>query len=96
MQTQSDFIPALELARLTSFEAKSIYNWHSAGTGPLSSILVKVGSRLGAWRSDYEAWRDAQRKLRPRAPKKAGARSGVPARRRSSIRGRRSAAQPAA
>jgi hypothetical protein len=65
MKTQSDFITVTELATLTGFEPKSLYNWHSAGTGPLFSILVKVGGRLGVWRADYEIWRDSQRKLKP-------------------------------
>jgi predicted DNA-binding transcriptional regulator AlpA len=70
---QSDFIAATELARLTGFERKSIYNWHSAGSGPLNSILVKVGGRLGCWRSDYEQWRDAQRRLKPAADQRPAA-----------------------
>ncbi len=64
MQTkQSDFITAAELASLTGFQLKSVYNWHSSNSGPLASILVKVGGRLGAWRADYETWRDSQRRL---------------------------------
>jgi predicted DNA-binding transcriptional regulator AlpA len=63
LSDQPDFIAATELARLTGFQRKSIYNWHCAKSGPLKSILVKVGGRLGCWRSDYESWRDAQLKL---------------------------------
>lgn len=60
---ESDFIRAQELARLTPFELKTIYNQHSTQTGALAPILVKVGGRLGAWRADYEAWRDSQRRF---------------------------------
>jgi predicted DNA-binding transcriptional regulator AlpA len=70
---QSDFISATELAVLTGFKRKSIYLWNCAGTGPLKPILVKVGGRLGAWRSDYEAWRDAQLKLKPAEPRSQAA-----------------------
>jgi predicted DNA-binding transcriptional regulator AlpA len=68
MQLQSDFIAVTELAQLTGFERKSLYNWHSTGTGPLAPIMTKVGGRLGAWRADYESWRDAQRKLKSPLP----------------------------
>jgi predicted DNA-binding transcriptional regulator AlpA len=71
--TQSDFIAATELATLVGVERKSIYNWHSAGSGPLNSILVKVGGRLGCWRSDYEQWRDSQRRLKPTAEQRPAA-----------------------
>lgn len=59
-----DFLPVPELAKLTGFAAKGIYNQHSSGTGPLVPILAKVGGRLGAWRADYEIWRDSQRRLK--------------------------------
>lgn len=59
----SDFISAAELAKLTGFNRKTVYNQHSQGRGPLASILVKVGGRLGCWRADYEQWRDGQRRL---------------------------------
>jgi hypothetical protein len=62
---QSDFLPVVELAKLTPFKPKGIYNQHSSGTGPLVPILTKVGGRLGAWRADYELWRDSQRRLKP-------------------------------
>jgi predicted DNA-binding transcriptional regulator AlpA len=64
---QSDFITATDLAKLTGFERKSIYNWHSANSGPLRTILVKVGGRLGCWREDFEIWKGSQRRLTPRA-----------------------------
>ena len=56
MAEKSDFIPVVELSRLTTIPVKTIYNQHSTGKGPLAPILTKLGSRLGAWRADYEAW----------------------------------------
>jgi predicted DNA-binding transcriptional regulator AlpA len=63
MRAESDFISATELAHLTGFARKSLYTWHSANSGPLVPILTKIGGRLGAWRHDYEAWKNAQRKM---------------------------------
>jgi len=62
----ADFIVAAELAELTGIRLKTLYNQNSSGTGPLAGILCKLGNKkLGAWRSDYEQWRDAQLKLKP-------------------------------
>ena len=64
----TDFIDARELARLTGLSVKGLYNQRSTGVGPLAPILTKLGNRkLGAWRLDYEAWRDAQLRLKPQA-----------------------------
>ena len=71
--TAPDFLTATELAKLIGVQRKTVYAWSSSGTGPLVSILVKVGGRLGAWRSDYQLWRDAQLKLKPPAPDQRGA-----------------------
>ena len=60
----TDFIPVAELARLTGFELRSVYHQHSTQHGPLVPILSKLGRKLGAWRADYEIWRDRQLKLR--------------------------------
>jgi predicted DNA-binding transcriptional regulator AlpA len=64
---QPEFITVAELAKLTGFSPKTIYNWWSSKTGPLATILVKFGDRLGCWRADYETFRDQQRKLKPPA-----------------------------
>jgi predicted DNA-binding transcriptional regulator AlpA len=64
---EPDFIPVAELARLTGYSRKVFYNSHCAGAGPLAEILTKLGGRLGSWRTDYEVWRDRQRKLRDAA-----------------------------
>ncbi len=64
---QADFLPVPELARLTGFGRKAIYNQHCAGKGPLVPILTKLGGRLGAWREDYEAWKVSQRKFKEAA-----------------------------
>jgi len=58
-----DFLPAIELERLTGVAVKTQYNVHYYGKGPLVEILTKCGGRLGAWRADYEIWRDSQRRL---------------------------------
>ena len=59
----SDFIGVKELAALTGFAPKTIYFQHSTQHGALVPILSKLGRKLGAWRGDYEAWRNKQRKL---------------------------------
>lgn len=59
----SDFINARELSRLTGFTLKTIYHQSSTQHGALVPILTKLGSRLGAWREDYDAWRATQRKV---------------------------------
>ena len=84
MDSDSDFLPVLDLAKLTKAAPKSIYNQHSTGNGPLAPILVKVGGRLGCWRADYELWRDAQRRLKspdPAAPTAQETALAVPGRR---------------
>jgi hypothetical protein len=70
---QPDFIPISELAKLTCFEPKTLYNQHSTGAGPLAAILVRLGGRLGVWRADYELWRDAQRRLKPASEQRPAA-----------------------
>jgi len=61
----TDFIDARELSRLTGINLKTLYNQHSAGTGPLASILTKLGNKkLGAWRLDYEQFVASQRRLK--------------------------------
>ncbi len=62
---QSDFLPVVELSKLTPYKPKGIYNQYSSRVGPLVPILTKLGGRLGAWRADYEQWRDSQRRLKP-------------------------------
>lgn len=59
----SDFIPAPELAKLTGRKLKTIYDDRYRGAGPLSSILTKFGGRVGAWRKDYDAFVEQQRRL---------------------------------
>jgi hypothetical protein len=59
----SDFIGVKELAALTGFAPKTIYFQHSTQHGALVPILSKLGRKLGAWRGDYETWRNKQRKL---------------------------------
>ena len=61
----SDFIGVKELAALTGFAPKTIYFQHSTQHGALVPILSKLGRKLGAWRGDYETWRNKQRKLQP-------------------------------
>lgn len=61
----SDWIPSNELTELTGVPRRTLYNQHSTRTGALAPILTKFGGRLGAWRADYEVWKDAQRKLKP-------------------------------
>ena len=61
----SDFIGVKELATLTGFAPKTIYFQHSTQHGALVPILSKLGRKLGAWRGDYETWRNKQRKLQP-------------------------------
>jgi predicted DNA-binding transcriptional regulator AlpA len=70
---QSDFIPASELAKLIGVSRKTILNSRCSGTGPLTPILTKVGGRLGAWRADYEQWRDSQRRLKPETEQRPAA-----------------------
>lgn len=60
---RSDFIPVAELSELTAISIKTLYNGHSAGSGPLAPILCKLGGRLGCWRSDYESWVGKQRRM---------------------------------
>jgi len=52
-----------ELTQLTGYAAKTLYNSHTSGRGPLAVILCKLGGRLGAWRADYDQWLVSQRKL---------------------------------
>ena len=61
----TDFIGVKELAALTGFAPKTIYFQHSTQHGALVPILSKLGRKLGAWRGDYETWRNRQRKLQP-------------------------------
>lgn len=61
--SEPDFIPVDRLCHLTGYRLKTLYIAHSLGKGPLVPILTKLGGRLGAWRADYELWRDAQRKI---------------------------------
>lgn len=61
----TDFIGVKELAALTGFAPKTIYFQHSTQHGALVPILSKLGRKLGAWRGDYETWRNRQRKLEP-------------------------------
>jgi hypothetical protein len=62
----SDFISLSELSRLIGYSPQTLRNWHCSGTGPLAGILTKISpGKLGCWRSDYEAWRGTQFKLRP-------------------------------
>lgn len=61
----TDFIGVKELAALTGFAPKTIYFQHSTQHGALVPILSKLGRKLGAWRDDYETWRNGQRKLQP-------------------------------
>lgn len=58
-----DFIGVTELAELTGFAPRTIYFQHSTQHGALVPILSKLGRKLGAWRHDYEVWRDGQQKL---------------------------------
>lgn len=60
----SDFIPLIELSELVGVSRKTLYNQHSAGAGPLSPIMVKLGGRLGCWRDDYEVFKDSQRRIK--------------------------------
>jgi hypothetical protein len=62
---EPDFIPVRRLAELTGFKPKSLYNQHSSGVGPLAEILTRLGSKVGAWRPDYEAFVATQRRLPP-------------------------------
>jgi hypothetical protein len=62
-QTETDFLPIMTLAQLTGYAPGSLYNQHSRGIGPMAPILTKLGSRVGAWRPDYEQWRAAQLRL---------------------------------
>jgi predicted DNA-binding transcriptional regulator AlpA len=61
----ADFMRVPELAKVTGFSEGSFYTWHSSGGGPLAPILTKCGGKLGAWREDYLAWRESQRKFKP-------------------------------
>lgn len=60
-----DFIPLGTLSKLLHTKPKTLYNQHASRSGPLASILTKLGGRLGCWREDYEAWKAKQRRLRP-------------------------------
>jgi predicted DNA-binding transcriptional regulator AlpA len=64
---QSDFMLVPELEQATTFHRKSIYNMHSSGQGPLAPLLVKLGGKLGVFRTDYDAWLLAQRRIKPSA-----------------------------
>jgi len=70
---QSDFIKAGELSKLTGFSVHSFYNQHARQCGPMSSILTKLGGKLGAWRLDYEVWMRSQRRLTAAAVESAEA-----------------------
>jgi len=61
---EQDFIPVTQLAARTGFKAKSLYNQHSSGVGPLAPILTRLGSKVGAWRLDYERFVSEQRRLK--------------------------------
>lgn len=61
--TEPDFIPAAKICELQCYAKKSLYHQFQTGEWPLAAILVKVGGRLGCWRTDYEQWLAAQRKL---------------------------------
>lgn len=61
----SVFLDIHALSELTSFTPRTIYNQHNSGKGVLVPILTKMGGRLGAWRQDFEAWVQTQRKFRP-------------------------------
>jgi predicted DNA-binding transcriptional regulator AlpA len=65
MLPDSDFIDAADLARLLGCSVRGLYNAHRDKSGPFAPILTKLGKRVGAWRADYEEWREAQRKFKP-------------------------------
>lgn len=66
-EREADFLTVAELSRRTGIKLKTLYNTHSSGSGPLVEILTKLGSRLGAWRADYELWVAAQRRMKDEA-----------------------------
>jgi hypothetical protein len=61
---EPDFLPLAILSQLTGYATSGLRNQHYSGKGPLAGILTRLGSKVGAWRPDYEAWRDAQRRLK--------------------------------
>jgi predicted DNA-binding transcriptional regulator AlpA len=58
-----DFMRVTELAQRAGLKPQTIYNMYSKGTGVLAPILTKFGSKLGCWRSDWDAFTAAQKKL---------------------------------
>jgi hypothetical protein len=60
---KSDFMSIDEIAAATTFSPKSLYNQHSSGSGAFACLLTKIGGRVGCWRSDYELWIAAQRRI---------------------------------
>jgi hypothetical protein len=65
LKTQPDFLVGEDLAELTTYSLQSLYNQKKSGVGPLAGILTKFGGKFGAWRADYEALIDSQRRLKP-------------------------------
>ncbi len=63
-ESTRDFLGVAELEGRTGYAAKTLYNSHSSGTGPLAEILTKLGGKVGAWRADYEIWIESQRRLK--------------------------------
>lgn len=59
----TDFMSVAELSGRTGIRAKTFYNAHCNGVGPLAEILTKLGGNLGAWRADYDQFVSKRRKL---------------------------------
>jgi hypothetical protein len=59
----SDFIGTEELSQLSTYTVNAIYAQYARKSGALFPILTKLGSRLGCWRADYEAFKRSQRRL---------------------------------
>lgn len=60
---ENDWIPLEELSQLSTYGVNSMRNMHARKSGPLASILCKFGGKLGCWRSDWESYKRANRKL---------------------------------
>jgi hypothetical protein len=59
----SDFIGTEELSQLTGYTVNAIYAQHARKAGALAPILTKFGFKVGCWRADYEAFKQAGRRL---------------------------------